>query len=71
MTGSLLLTQITKKTIYMPNAEAVRQVSLHGMDEGLTLKLCVGLLESTIHEASQMPNGNATAVSPTSLYMYI
>ena len=42
------------------------QVSLHGMDEGLTLKLCVGLLESTIHEASQMPNMNATAVIPTS-----
>ncbi len=47
------------------------QVSLHGMDEGLTLKLCVGLLESTIHEASRMPNMNATAVIPTPLSMYI
>ncbi len=51
--------------------QSMPQVSLHGMDEGLTLKLCVGLLESTIHEASQMPNGNATAVSRTSLSMYI
>ncbi len=51
--------------------QSMPQVSLHGMDEGLTLKLCVGLLESTIHEASQMPSENATAVSPTSLEMYI
>ena len=45
--------------------QSMPQVSLHGMDEGLTLKLCTGLLESTILEASQMPNGNATAVSMT------
>ena len=36
--------------------QSMPQVSLHGMDEGLTLKLCTGLLESTILEASQMPN---------------
>ena len=47
--------------------QSMPQVSLHGMDEGLTLKLCADLLESTILEASRMHNGNATAVGPTSV----
>ena len=38
------------------------QVALHGMDEGLTLKLCSGLLESTILEAAQTTGMPATEV---------
>ncbi len=38
------------------------QVALHGMDEGLTLKLCVGLLESAILEAYETRGTPATEV---------
>ena len=38
------------------------QVALHGMDEGLTLKLCVGLLESAILEAYETRGIPATEV---------
>ena len=40
------------------------QVTLHGMDEGLTLKLCVGLLESAILEAYETSGTSATEVKP-------
>ncbi len=40
------------------------QVALHGMDEGLTLKLCVGLLESAIVEAFETTGTPATEVQP-------
>ena len=40
------------------------QVALHGMDEGLTLKLCVGLLESAIVEAFETSGTPATEVQP-------
>ena len=38
------------------------QVTIHGMDEGLTQKLCVGLLESAILEASETNGTPATEV---------
>jgi hypothetical protein len=48
------------------------QVTLHGMDEGLTLKLCVGLLESAILEASERSDTTATEAKPyTAPYMHV
>ena len=39
------------------------QVNLHGLDEGLTLKMCIGILIATIVEATALHNMNATSVS--------
>ena len=39
------------------------QVNLHGMDEGLTLKMCVSILQATIAEATTLRKMNATSVS--------
>jgi len=39
------------------------QVNLHGLDEGLTLKMCVGILNATIVEATALHNMNTTSVS--------
>ncbi len=39
------------------------QVNLHGLDEGLTLKMCVGILNATIVEATALYNMNTTSVS--------
>ncbi len=39
------------------------QVNLHGMDEGLTLKMCVGILKATIVEATALHKMNTTSVS--------
>ena len=39
------------------------QVNLHGMDEGLTLKMCVSILRATIVEATSLRKMNATSVS--------
>ena len=41
----------------------IPQVMLHGMDEGLTKKLCIGVLEATIEEAKIMRRLDATTVS--------
>ena len=38
------------------------QVNLHGMDEGLTLKMCISILQSTIKEASALHKMNITTV---------
>ena len=48
----------TKDNIY----QNMPQVTLHGMDEGLTLKLCVGLLESAVQEAYETSGTAATEV---------
>ncbi len=50
----------TKDNVY----QNMPQVTLHGMDEGLTLKLCVGLVESAILEASERSSTTATEVKP-------
>jgi hypothetical protein len=39
------------------------QVNLHGMDEGLTLKICVSILKATIAEATTLRKMNTTSVS--------
>ena len=39
------------------------QVNLHGMDEGLTLKLCVSILNAAIKEAIALHKMNITSVS--------
>ena len=39
------------------------QVNLHGIDEGLTLKMCVSILQATIAEATTLRKMNATSVS--------
>jgi hypothetical protein len=41
------------------------QVNLHGMDEGLTLKMCASILNATIKEATDVHNMNTTSVSAT------
>jgi hypothetical protein len=38
------------------------QVNLHGMDEGLTLKMCVNILHATIKEAKTLHKMNTTSV---------
>jgi hypothetical protein len=38
------------------------QVNLHGMDEGLTLKMCTSILQSTIKEAIALHKMNITTV---------
>jgi hypothetical protein len=50
----------TKDNVY----QNMPQVTLHGMDEGLTRKLCVGLLESAILEAYETSGTSATEVQP-------
>ena len=49
------------------------QVMLHGMDEGLTMKMCVAVVRGTIAEASLQPGQNETKVSVNvfSLYTYL
>jgi hypothetical protein len=39
------------------------QVNLHGMDEGLTLKMCTSILNATIKEATSLRKMNTTSVS--------
>jgi hypothetical protein len=38
------------------------QVNLHGMDEGLTLKMCVNIFHATIKEAKTLHKMNTTSV---------
>ena len=42
--------------------QSLPQVTLHGMDEGLTLKLCCGVFNAIIAEASALHGMNATSV---------
>ncbi len=42
--------------------QSLPQVTLHGMDEGLTLKLCDGVLQTIISEAIQLHGMNVTSV---------
>ena len=42
--------------------QSLPQVTLHGMDEGLTLKLCDGVLQTIISEAIQLRGMNVTSV---------
>jgi hypothetical protein len=39
------------------------QVNLHGMDEGLTLKMCISILNATISKAIALHKMNTTSVS--------
>ena len=48
--------------------QSLPQVSLHGMDEGLTLKLCSGVLNATIQEAVSLRNMNVTSVRMFLIY---
>jgi hypothetical protein len=44
------------------------QVNLHGMDEGLTLKMCTNILRTTVEEAQSLNRKmNTTSVSDTSM----
>jgi hypothetical protein len=46
------------------------QVNLHGMDEGLTLKMCTSILNATISEAIALHKINTTSVSDEACYSY-
>lgn len=39
------------------------QLMLHGQDEGITMKICVGIVKATIAEGSLKPNHNVTSAS--------
>ena len=43
------------------------QVNLHGMDEGLTLKMITSILNATIKEATALRKMNTTSVSNTNV----
>ncbi len=45
------------------------QVNLHGMDEGLTLKMCTSILNATISEAISLHKMNTTSVSDVAFYL--
>ena len=57
---ALLITMDTPPSDIFQN---LPQVNLHGLDEGLTLKMCVGILKATIVEATALHEMNATSVS--------
>ena len=46
------------------------QVNLHGMDEGLTLKMCTSILNATIKEATALHKMNTTSVSDKNVLIY-
>lgn len=50
--------------------QSLPQVSLHGMDEGLTLKLCAGVLNATIEEAVRLHKMNVTSVRMLCIYAF-
>ena len=50
--------------------QGLPQVSLHGMDEGLTLKLCAGVLNATIEEAVRLHKMNVTSVRMLCIYAF-
>ena len=43
------------------------QENLHGMDEGLTLKMCTSILNAAIKEAKDMHKMNTTSVSDSNV----
>jgi hypothetical protein len=43
------------------------QVNLHGMGEGLTLKMCTNILKAAIKEAKALHKMNTTSVSDTNV----
>ena len=45
------------------------QVNLHGMDEGLTLKMCVSIFKATIDEAVRLHKMTITSVSNVTTQM--
>ena len=45
------------------------QVNLHGMDEGLTLKMCHFILKATIAEAIALHKMSTTSVSDVACYL--
>ena len=47
------------------------QVNLHGMDEGLTLKMCTCILNAAIKEATDLHKMNTTSVSDTNVLKLI
>jgi hypothetical protein len=49
--------------IHVPIVRDTPQVNLHGMDEGLTLKMCSSILQATISEAKKLRKMNTTSVS--------
>jgi hypothetical protein len=42
--------------------QSLPQVTLHGMDEGLTLKLCCGVFDAIVAEATALHGMNVTSV---------
>jgi hypothetical protein len=44
------------------------QVNLHGMDEGLTKKMCTNILSALIKEATDLKKMNTTSVSDTNVF---
>jgi hypothetical protein len=49
----------------------VPQVMLHGMDEGLTMKLCIAVVQGTIAEAIATNNVNNTTSVSHKLFLFI
>ena len=47
------------------------QVNLHGMDEGLTLKMCTNILKAAIKEATDLHKMNTTSVSATNKQIHL
>jgi hypothetical protein len=59
------LGQMQKKDNIFQN---LPQVNLHGMDEGLTLKMCTNILRATVEEAQSLNRKmNTTSVSESSM----
>ena len=50
--------------------QSLPQVTLHGMDEGLTLKLCCGVVNAIIAEATSRRGMNVTSVGICSCRMH-
>ncbi len=51
--------------------QSLPQVTLHGMDEGLTVKLCEGVMNVLISEATEIHGMNVASVSWALAYMNI
>ena len=66
MMGSPPLAQMQKKDNIFQN---LPQVNLHGMDEGLTLKMCHFILQATISEAIALHKMTTTSVSDVACYL--
>ena len=51
--------------------QSLPQVTLHGMDEGLTLKLCDGVLATIISEAIRLRGMNVTSVRLSQIFVVL